>query len=66
MPYAKSSNKRHSVSLRPDADFTRFIECIVIPFNGFLTVIRDRGMIALEIDADRAPYFGWPRTARLA
>src|SRR5262245_1612315 len=46
---------RDAVRLRPDADFPRVLERVVVPVEGFLAVERDREMTRLELDAERVP-----------
>src|SRR5437867_10335616 len=47
-----------AVSLGPDTDFASVLECVVIPFNRFLSVERDCEAIPTEIDTQSVPCAG--------
>src|SRR5262249_10605480 len=55
---AKIIKQCHAVGFGPNTDSSGFFECIVVPFNSFLTIKRDREVIPLKIDPQRVPLIG--------
>src|SRR5262245_61681590 len=54
-PIRKVIELRHAVRFRPDADFPRILERLVVPLERLLSVERHREMIALEVHPQGMP-----------
>ena len=50
--------KRDAVGLRPDPDFPRILEGVVVPFKGFLAIEGDDKMASVEIHFEGMPLIG--------
>src|SRR5436305_15293749 len=57
-PVAEIVKQRYAISFGPDAYFTSFLEGLVIPFNGFLSIKRHREVLALKIHPQGVPLVG--------